>query len=464
MKSSTYTALLPLVLARLLSPMVEASTISTSPIGPTLSTSSSSSTSSENVNCFDSVSQIEVAQGSGDSSVYSYNWDSAIDVTCSSQDFLVTFDIDQTSDIYFTIGTQKTLSTGAEIIEGVIGVNTGSWYVGSSVYVAQTDIASGAADTQKVYIRVNSSGISIGLVGNSKPILTLSPTDYNVSSFMNSSSAWLAFGAEKDSVKIQNVEYNCNHANCVNPTSLSSPNPSTSSTLSTSSTQSIPSTPSISSISSALSTSTTSLSSPIHSSDICALHPSASYSCIPDFSPTSSVSSTSSTSSTTLISPTCDSYNYDYFHIDVSSTNKNKDYDFANALTIPCDKNDFTFEAHVYTDSDFFVALMNKDGYYSPNGVIEAQFGVSSGISSIRKGKRTLVKRSSIFTRASSQTIKIAYNNAQLQIFINNSLKSTYKVSNFSMTSLAMAPFKGTAKVYSRKFYSPHNCRNIFVR
>ncbi|OMH79323.1 hypothetical protein AX774_g7267, partial [Zancudomyces culisetae] len=192
MRPSTYTALFSLVLTNLLSPILGGST----------------TTNNERVNCSDSLSQIEIVQGSGDNPVVSYSWDDAIDLSCPSQDYLVTFDVDQTSDIYFAISAQKSLLTGSDVVEGVVGVNTGSWYIGTSVYSKEEDVMSGASNTQKVYIQVNSSGVSIGLVGSSTPVLTLLPTDYDVGTFTNSPNVWLAFGAEKDSAKIQNVVYN----------------------------------------------------------------------------------------------------------------------------------------------------------------------------------------------------------------------------------------------------------------
>ncbi|OMH82292.1 hypothetical protein AX774_g4240, partial [Zancudomyces culisetae] len=218
MRPQAYTASISLILASLLSPIVRAST----------------SSGAGSVNCSDSISQIEIIQGSGDSSVINYSWDNAIDVTCPAQDYLVTFDIDQTSDIYFAISTQKTLLTGSDVIEGVIGVNTGTWYIGSSVYSKEEDVMSGAADTQKIYVQIDSSGVNIGLVGSSTPVLTLSSSDYDVSTFTNSPTVWLAFGAENDSAKVQNVAYSCNESTCVSPSSTESSSAESSSTESSS--------------------------------------------------------------------------------------------------------------------------------------------------------------------------------------------------------------------------------------
>ncbi|OMH83671.1 hypothetical protein AX774_g2812, partial [Zancudomyces culisetae] len=219
------------------------------------------------------------------------------------------------------------------------------------------------------------------------------------------------------------------------PTSTSTSSTSISSTTSTSSTTSSTTSTSSTSTSTSLTTSST---SPTTST-----------------SPTSTSTGSTSTS-TSSSSSTCDSTSVGP-NIVISSTKKNKDYDFTHALTIPCDTSDFEFTASITASSDFFVALMDDSGFYSPNGVVEAQFGLSSGISSIKKGKYALVKRSNIFTRANLQDIKIVYKDSQLQVFVNNSLKASYKISNFSMTSLAMAPFKGTAGVFNPTF----SCESI---
>ncbi|OMH79601.1 hypothetical protein AX774_g6980, partial [Zancudomyces culisetae] len=59
MRLRAYKASISLIVANLLSPIVGAST----------------SAGTGNVNCSDSLSEIEIAQGSGDSSVINYSWD-----------------------------------------------------------------------------------------------------------------------------------------------------------------------------------------------------------------------------------------------------------------------------------------------------------------------------------------------------------------------------------------------------
>ncbi|OMH85859.1 Sperm acrosomal protein, partial [Zancudomyces culisetae] len=167
---------------------------------------------------------------------------------------------------------------------------------------------------------------------------------------------------------------------------------------------------------------------------------------------------TTTEETTTSTSSTCDSV-FTYPAISADSSAKNKNYDFSKEILVPCDTQDFELTATVSSTSDLFIAYMDNLGYYSPNGVVEAQFGLYSGIYSVKKTKYIFVKRSHLITRDTPQSVKVTYHNSVMQTYVDGNLRSRFTVLKFNISKMAVASFTGTALVSDITFYcQPVNC------
>ncbi|OLY79099.1 300 kDa antigen, partial [Smittium mucronatum] len=150
--------------------------------------------------------------------------------------------------------------------------------------------------------------------------------------------------------------------------------------------------------------------------------------------------SSSECSATSSISP---------MTIDSSSTPKN--YDLSAPLSVPCSSDSFNASFQVSSDSDVFIAIADKGGFYSNNGVIEAQIGLLSGRNSVRRGRYS-TKRSSIYDKSKRDilaTINVTYSNSVLSISVGGKKIISYSLSNFDISQLYISSSTGSLSVTS---------------
>ncbi|PWA02956.1 hypothetical protein BB558_000888 [Smittium angustum] len=159
--------------------------------------------------------------------------------------------------------------------------------------------------------------------------------------------------------------------------------------------------------------------------------------------PTTSSSSTptsSSSSDSCLNSSSIPDIMYD-------NNGKFKPYDVSNPIKLPCDTPSFSVSFDVTSDSDFFVAFAQDDGFFGKGGVVEAQIGISSGINSIRKGRYAQTKRSLFNKRSVSSSVTLSYDGSVLSIIVNGVKALSYTVKNFNIEQFYMVPYSGTASI-----------------
>ncbi|OLY79498.1 hypothetical protein AYI68_g6431, partial [Smittium mucronatum] len=170
------------------------------------------------------------------------------------------------------------------------------------------------------------------------------------------------------------------------------------------------------------------------------------------------VTSTSTGGSTTFSSSSSVSQcpiTSDYPSFSITSSPNNKMYDLNNPLILPCPGSDFTFEFSVSSSTDIYAALSDSQGYYSPNGTIEAYIGYVSNKYTIRKAAfvNTNTKRSFINKRDESHSVKLVLSNGIFTVYVDGISKVQYNVNTSSITQIYLAPFQATA-VFSDIFIS----------
>ncbi|PVZ96566.1 hypothetical protein BB558_007514, partial [Smittium angustum] len=126
---------------------------------------------------------------------------------------------------------------------------------------------------------------------------------------------------------------------------------------------------------------------------------------------------------------------------------KFKPYDLTTPVMIPCDTSAFSVSFDVTSDSDFFVAFTQTDGYYGSGGVVETQIGIVSGTNSVRKGRYAQTKRSLLTKRSVSAPVTLTYDGSILSIIVNGTKVLNYTVKNFNIKQFYMVPYSGTARV-----------------
>ncbi|PVU95204.1 hypothetical protein BB559_002814, partial [Furculomyces boomerangus] len=108
-----------------------------------------------------SALNISIPTGSSDPSAPIYNTNNRVAIPCSGSSFQISFTADQTSDIYFIITNTNTIS-GPANITGIMGLDTGDWFIGD-YYADNTDnLPSDQTDTVDLFIRFDTNGIYIG--------------------------------------------------------------------------------------------------------------------------------------------------------------------------------------------------------------------------------------------------------------------------------------------------------------
>ncbi|PVU99060.1 hypothetical protein BB559_001042 [Furculomyces boomerangus] len=122
-----------------------------------------------------------------------------------------------------------------------------------------------------------------------------------------------------------------------------------------------------------------------------------------------------------------------------------KPYDTNNPIILPCDTPAFSVSFDLTSDSDFFVAFAQSDGFYGTGGVVEAQIGIVSGTNSIRKGRYAQAKRSLLDKRSVSASVTLNYDGSILSVIVNGTTVLSYTVKNFDIQEFYMVPFSGTA-------------------
>ncbi|OMH83672.1 Serine protease easter [Zancudomyces culisetae] len=350
--------------------------------------------------CTKSIDSVAFGSAAGQTTEDVFNWDKAINLSCSSQQYEILFNIvDTTSDIYFSISTTKSSSTQGEFIQGIIGFNSGKWLISSSKNSVAVDVNLIPEISESVVVRADSSGISLWMSTGDIPLIKLSSNNYDSAALSNSPTLWFAFGAQYDSAGVSNITYTCmNTASCE-------------------------------------------FSATFQESES-TYYSSLNYINTP---PTAEPCESLSVGPNTLL----------------SAVDKKKDYDFSRALTIPCNQTDFEFSANVIAESDLYVTLMDASGFRGPLGNIELQFGLSSDTNAIKRGKYAQVKRSDVPALVSSKNIKIVFKDYKLQMLIDNNntvtrdMKKFMDDTGFEIKSMAFAPLTGVAALYAPTFSCP---------
>ncbi|PVU99938.1 hypothetical protein BB559_000276, partial [Furculomyces boomerangus] len=182
------------------------SSSSSNPSSSSSNSSSSPSSSSSSTSCDYSFGNISVPTGSGDQPNKIYNTDNRVSIPCTGDDFEINFTVDQTSDIYFMITNTDTISGTTSII-GVMGVDTGDWFIGDYITDKTANVPSVQSNTVDLFIRFNADGIHIGF--NGKEITYLLSDEFDMENLMSTGTLSLFFGAENNNALVSDVVVSC---------------------------------------------------------------------------------------------------------------------------------------------------------------------------------------------------------------------------------------------------------------
>ncbi|OMJ20242.1 hypothetical protein AYI70_g4233, partial [Smittium culicis] len=331
--------------------------------------------------------------GSNGKPVPSYDDSQRINVPCDSIFFNVSFEVDQTSDIFFKISS----ATSANLsVVGQIGVFSGNYALN------EQSRSSNNANPQdgKVNVSIVSNAKSISIVVNGVPEVSLDINSTNYDEYLSSGLKFISFGSQVSGASISKLM-----ANCLNDAGECIVVPSSSS--------------------STLTITSTSSGSVSSSTD----------------SDTSLASSSASNESCYVSSL--------YSDITINSDTKNHNYDISNPLTLPCAGEDFAISFTASTDYDFRIAFTTSGGLFDPAGAYQISINIVSGSpyqsTSGAIFQNVSSKRDLFVKRASLNDYIIIRSGGYYSIYVDGTYKSKFKVSKITVSQFYLAPFKGSA-------------------
>ncbi|PVV01810.1 hypothetical protein BB560_003758, partial [Smittium megazygosporum] len=128
----------------------------------------------------------------------------------------------------------------------------------------------------------------------------------------------------------------------------------------------------------------------------------------------------------------------------ISCSSGSKSYDTDNPILIPCAPGGFEFSADVVSSSDIFVALTTDVGFYDPNGVVEVQFGISSGSNKI-KNLVNAKFNASLNKRQSPSNIRVLVSESTITAYLDGVKVVSASTKGINMSKLFVAPYSGSA-------------------
>ncbi|OMJ17931.1 hypothetical protein AYI70_g5659 [Smittium culicis] len=132
-----------------------------------------------------------------------------------------------------------------------------------------------------------------------------------------------------------------------------------------------------------------------------------------------------------------------------TSGNRNREYNVENPIMLPCTTPGFNVALQVNADSDLYLAFSNEKGVYGADGVIEVQFGLASGRTSVSRGRYSQAKRDMLSKRYVTGLVNVEYDGSVMTIRNNGKSVMTYKVNNYKITQFYFASQTGTAVITS---------------
>ncbi|OMJ28810.1 hypothetical protein AYI69_g1700 [Smittium culicis] len=192
------------------------------PPTPTPSSSSSSAnpppttTSSLSVDCSFSLGELTVA-GSYGNRVPNYDVNQVKVIPCTGLNFVISFDVEQTSDVYFAITNKNGSADQAQVI-GTIGSGGGTYSLNQSSYTFKGVLMSGSIS--KITIVSTDSGMTI--YKDSTSMVSILSKDFTYASSLSNAAKNIYFAAYFDDTKIANLSVTClNNGFCETQTSSS---------------------------------------------------------------------------------------------------------------------------------------------------------------------------------------------------------------------------------------------------
>ncbi|OMJ09938.1 hypothetical protein AYI70_g10637, partial [Smittium culicis] len=162
----------------------------------------SESTSSE---CGYTLGEVKNIEGSGNSEDIIYDYTQGILIPCTSIEFSFSFQVDQTSDVYFYIDNGDK-DFGSGLLFGTIGAFSGLYRFGNQ-YLEFNDVIIPEIPIN-VEISSNENQISLSILG--KIIITLDNSEYDYVNTYSLREKTFYFGAVEDGSEIQNIHASCN--------------------------------------------------------------------------------------------------------------------------------------------------------------------------------------------------------------------------------------------------------------
>ncbi|OMJ21227.1 hypothetical protein AYI70_g3595 [Smittium culicis] len=132
-----------------------------------------------------------------------------------------------------------------------------------------------------------------------------------------------------------------------------------------------------------------------------------------------------------------------------TSVNRNREYNVKNPIMLPCTTPGFNLTLKVNADSDLYLAFSTANGVYDADGVIEVQFGLSSGRTSVSRGRYSQSKRDMLSKRYVTGLVSVDYDGSVMTIKNNGRTAMAYRVNNYKIAQFYFASQTGTAIISS---------------
>ncbi|OMJ22426.1 hypothetical protein AYI69_g5404, partial [Smittium culicis] len=166
--------------------------------------SSTSEADSINESCSSVLGDVLNLQGSIENPIPVYDSNQVKIIPCSSLDFEFTFEVEKTSDIYFTITNSNGLMKDVAM-KGQIGIISGDYSLGEDVF--EFDYIDPSGDTTE--IKIKSSSNELSMYRDNILVGSLAPEDYKYPSFISIGAKQLYFAADYDGTYIRNIILTC---------------------------------------------------------------------------------------------------------------------------------------------------------------------------------------------------------------------------------------------------------------
>ncbi|OMJ13887.1 hypothetical protein AYI69_g8811 [Smittium culicis] len=170
--------------------------------------------------CISEAGNIEGLQGSSDSPVPLYDTSNIKSIPCSSLNFEFSFEVDRTSDIYFLVTNDKGINQDIAL-GGQVGLISGSYGLGDSVFTNSVSAAPSSPTTATVTIKSSDTDLSMYI----DDVLygSIDPRDNDYPELLSPGAKKIYFAAEVDGTSINNIKISCSDqgGECLADTSAS---------------------------------------------------------------------------------------------------------------------------------------------------------------------------------------------------------------------------------------------------